>query len=94
VGTGTVGLVTGVVLADIGNDVVCVDNDADKLEKLRNGVSPILELGVDELLRSTTAVGFSRVSDSIAEGTRNADRRSGGRPSMDDQGHSKAMSVG
>lgn len=73
VGTGYVGLVTGVVLADMGNDVVCVDNDPEKLEKLRNAVSPIFELGVDELLRSTINDGFFRVSDSIAEGTKHAD---------------------
>ena len=73
VGTGYVGLVTGVVLADMGNDVICVDNDPEKLEKLRNGISPIFELGVDELLRSTIADGFFRVSDSIAEGTKHAD---------------------
>jgi len=73
VGTGYVGLVTGVVLADMGNDVVCIDNDPEKLEKLRNGISPIFELGVDELLRSTIADGFFRVSDSIAEGTKHAD---------------------
>ncbi len=73
VGTGYVGLVTGVVLADMGNDVVCVDNDPEKLDKLRNGVSPIFELGVDELLRSTIADGFFRVSDSIGDGTKHAD---------------------
>ena len=73
VGTGYVGLVTGVVLADMGNDVLCIDNDPEKLEKLRNGISPIFELGVDELLRSTIADGFFRVSDSIAEGTKHAD---------------------
>lgn len=73
VGTGYVGLVTGVVLADMGNDVICIDNDQEKLEKLRNGISPIFELGVDELLRSTIADGFFRVSDSIAEGTKHAD---------------------
>lgn len=73
VGTGYVGLVTGVVLADMGNDVLCIDNDPAKLEKLRNAVSPIFELGIDELLRSTIADGFFRVSDSIAEGTKHAD---------------------
>ncbi len=73
VGTGYVGLVTGVVLADMGNDVICVDNDPEKLEKLRNAVSPIFELGVDELLRSTIADEFFKVSDSIAEGTKHAD---------------------
>lgn len=73
VGTGYVGLVHGVVLADMGNDVVCVDNDPTKLEKLRNGVSPIYEPGVEEILAKTLANGSFRVSDSVAEGTRHGE---------------------
>ena len=41
IGTGYVGLVTGVVLAQLGNDVICVDKDADKVAKLREGIPPI-----------------------------------------------------
>jgi UDPglucose 6-dehydrogenase len=73
VGTGYVGLVTGVVLADMGNDVVCVDNDPEKLEKLRQGIPPIYEPGVEEILRRTIADGFFRVSGSVAEGTVHGD---------------------
>jgi UDPglucose 6-dehydrogenase len=73
VGTGYVGLVTGVVLADMGNDVVCVDNDPDKLEKLRAGIPPIYEPGVEEILKRTMADGFFRVSDSVAEGTKHGE---------------------
>ncbi len=73
VGTGYVGLVTGVVLADMGNDVVCVDNDPRKLEMLRDGVPPIYEPGIEEILKRTIADGFFRVSDSVAEGTRHGD---------------------
>lgn len=73
VGTGYVGLVHGVVLADMGNEVVCVDNDPTKLEKLRNGVSPIYEPGVEEILARTLADGRFRVSDSVAEGTRHGE---------------------
>lgn len=49
-GTGYVGLVTGVCLADIGHDVVCVDTDVDKVALLRQGISPIYERGMNELL--------------------------------------------
>ena len=73
VGTGYVGLVTGVVLADLGNEVVCVDNDPDKLAKLRQGIPPIYEPGVEELLRRTMSDGFFRVTDSVAEGTKHGE---------------------
>ena len=49
-GTGYVGLVTGICLAEIGHDVVCVDVNADKVAMLRDGKSPIYERGLDELL--------------------------------------------
>jgi UDPglucose 6-dehydrogenase len=70
VGTGYVGLVTGVVLADMGNDVICVDNDPAKLEKLRNGIPPIYEPGVEELLKRGLAEGFIQISDSVGDATR------------------------
>lgn len=50
VGTGYVGLVTGTCLADTGNDVICVDIDKEKVEKLRNNVLPIYE---PDLIRSS-----------------------------------------
>ena len=50
VGTGYVGLVTGACLADLGHDVICVDNDARKIDALNNGCIPIYELGLDELV--------------------------------------------
>lgn len=52
VGTGYVGLVVGTCLAEMGNDVVCVDNDLDKLIKLEQGIVPIYEPGLDELIKA------------------------------------------
>ena len=51
VGTGYVGLIQGVCLADVGHDVICVDIDADKIERLRSGEPTIYEPGLDELLQ-------------------------------------------
>jgi UDPglucose 6-dehydrogenase len=50
VGTGYVGLVTGAVFADLGNDVVCVDNDLKKVDALRAGQMPIYEPGLEEMV--------------------------------------------
>lgn len=49
VGTGYVGLVTGTTLAELGNTVYCVDVDATKVEKMKNGVVPIYEPGLEEM---------------------------------------------
>ena len=51
IGTGYVGLVTGVCLAEIGNNVVCVDNIKEKINKLASGESTIYEPGIEELLK-------------------------------------------
>ena len=51
IGTGYVGLVSGVCFADIGNQVVCVDKDKNKIDKLNSGLSPIYEPGLDELIK-------------------------------------------
>jgi UDPglucose 6-dehydrogenase len=57
IGTGYVGLVTGTCLAEMGNDVICVDNNADKVKHLLAGEVPIYEPGLEELIRSNTREG-------------------------------------
>lgn len=57
IGTGYVGLPTGVVLADLGHQVVCVDRDAAKVATLQSGKSPIYEPGLEELLKSVLESG-------------------------------------
>ena len=57
VGTGYVGLVTGTCLAETGNHVICVDIDANKVEKMRNGQVPIYEPGLELLFERNIAQG-------------------------------------
>ena len=51
IGTGYVGLVSGTCFADIGNQVICVDKDTNKINKLNLGKSPIYEPGLNELIK-------------------------------------------
>lgn len=68
IGTGYVGLVTGVCLADIGHSVICIDNDEEKIKKLRQNIVPIYEPGLDIVLKKNVDEGRLRFSMSIKEG--------------------------
>src|SRR6059058_841402 len=70
VGTGYVGLVTGAVFADLGNEVVCVDNQADKVAELRAGRMPIYEPGLEEMVARNVADGRLSFSTDLADGVR------------------------
>jgi UDPglucose 6-dehydrogenase len=68
VGSGYVGLVTGTCFADMGNDVWCIDVDEKKIENLKNGILPIYEPGLDEMVRRNYAEGRLRFTTSLEEG--------------------------
>jgi UDPglucose 6-dehydrogenase len=67
-GSGYVGLVTGACLADVGNDVLCVDIDERKIEMLKRGEVPIYEPGLDALIESNAAAGRLAFTTDVAEG--------------------------
>ena len=68
VGSGYVGLVSGVCFADFGHDVVCIDKDPTKIDRLRAGEMPIYEPGLEELVRRNTASGQLSFTTDLAEG--------------------------
>lgn len=73
VGSGYVGLVSGACLADMGNDVLCLDVDRAKIEKLRQGIVPIYEPGLEGLIRRNSAAGRIRFTTDVAESVRHGE---------------------
>jgi len=69
VGTGYVGLVTGACFAEVGHDVLCVDNDTRKIEMLEKMQMPIYEDGLEEMVRKNHDEGRLKFTTSIKEGT-------------------------
>ncbi len=68
IGTGYVGLVTGACLAEIGNEVICVDNVEEKIDILKNGGCPIYEPGLQEIIKANMEKGRLKFTTSIEEG--------------------------
>ena len=68
IGTGYVGLVTGVCLAHTGHDVICVDNNEEKVKLMQSGQSPIYEPKLSELMQSSAESGKLKFSTDLAQG--------------------------
>lgn len=68
IGTGYVGLVTGVCLAQIGHDVICIDNNEEKVKLMKSGQSPIYEPGLPELMKSCMESGHLDFSSDLSAG--------------------------
>jgi UDPglucose 6-dehydrogenase/GDP-mannose 6-dehydrogenase len=63
IGTGYVGLVTGVCLAEKGHQTICIDIDKEKIDRIRRGKSPFFERGLDDLLEKNLGVRFAATTD-------------------------------
>src|SRR6476660_2109170 len=72
IGSGYVGLVTGACFADVGHNVICIDNDLRKVESLRRGKIPIYEPGLEEVIHRNVYAKRLRFTGSIKEGVDNS----------------------
>ena len=70
IGTGYVGLVTGTCLSEVGNDVLCFDTNPEKIASLKEGVIPIFEPGLEEMVVRNIKAGRLHFTDDIEEATR------------------------
>ncbi len=73
IGTGYVGLVSGVCFSDFGHDVICVDKDQGKIDALKAGQVPIYEPGLDDVMARSVAAGRLTFTTDLAEGLRDVD---------------------
>lgn len=73
VGTGYVGLVTGTCLAETGNEVICIDNNAQKIASLQKGIVPIYEPNLNALIERNTNDGRLKFSTDLEAGISNSD---------------------
>src|SRR6476646_7182873 len=73
IGTGYVGLVTGTCFAEVGHQVICVDNDASKVQTLQAGGIPIYEPGLEPLVKKNVSAGRLTFTTSTAEGVEKSD---------------------
>lgn len=89
VGTGYVGLVSGTCFAEFGIDVVCVDKDENKINRLKNGEIPIYEPGLEDLVKKQVSAGRLSFTTDIKEAVKGADAVfiAVGTPSRRSDGH-------
>ena len=73
IGTGYVGLVTGVTLSEIGHEVMCIDIDEAKVEKMRQGISPIYEPGLSEMMERNIKKNCLSFTTDLLEGLQSAE---------------------
>ena len=73
IGTGYIGLVQGAVMSDLGFDVICIDNNEEKIEILKEGKSPIYEPDLEEILKKSLKNGKIKFTSDYSFGVKDAD---------------------